>query len=863
MTTASLSSESNKLYRRLPLLILAIGLMAVLSGVLALRYLQTRMIGTAGEGLALAASDIADKLSHELFERYTGLQIFARTAETYMHDRSALTAYLETVRRVYPVYLWLAVADATGTIIASTDPASVGKDRSRQPWFQFASGEAQVYVGEVSSSPDAGKSRVVSIAAPITDRPGRFAGAVVAHVGIAALEDTAVRSLRSFQAMKGYYGRLEYELLTSSGEVFVDSLKRGEESLNLKHLGLPSAELLSAGKPGYVSEMHLRRHVPVLTGYAQTEGYGRFPGLKWGILIRLDERDVLSPIRKVQRVLALVAALVFVPVLGFLLWTSARLRREGAQAQEQHARAQEAEQRIRDIVEHSTNLFYSHTPDHVLTYLSPQARTYLGYDPAEARIRWTEFLTDNPCNQKGVELTQRAIDTGQAQPPYELELKTKDGRVICVEVHEAPVVRDGKTVAVVGSLTDITERKKAEAALQEANARLSALISSSPLAIAVLNPDGRVGLWNPAAEAMFGWTRDEIIGRSLPIVPPGRMEEHLALRSRTLKGEAITGIELVRQKKSGASITISLSTAPLRDSNGTITGILGIMTDVTQAKQLEHHARRLEHMALLGQLMGGIAHEIKNPLFVLTGSMQLLNDRLANKEYADLRGDLDRMDEAAKRMMQSIQRFLTLARPAPPAQEVCAVQAILQQTLDFLRHEFLTNQVSVEANLTPDLPSIESDPRLLQEVFLNLVVNAVQAMREAHGKGKLTASPRPRVPASDHAGHGDTEKGRRSDIDHWIEVRIQDDGPGVAPEHRDKLFEPFFTTKPPGIGTGLGLWTVRSNLTTLGGAVTFETEVGQGTTFIVRLPLVREQTRGWGGHGGAVSENRRRDTAKG
>jgi PAS domain S-box-containing protein len=848
MTTASLSSESNKLYRRLPLLILAIGLVAVLSGVLALRYLQTRMIGTAGEGLALAASNIADKLDHEFHERRVDLQIFASTAATHLHDRPALTAYLETVQRVYPLYLSLAVTDSTGTIIASTDPASVGRDRSRQPWFQFASGEAQVYVGEVSSASDSTNARFVPVAAPITDRRGRFSGTVIAHAGIAALEDTAVRTLRSFQAMKGYYGRLEYQLLTDSGEVFVDSLKPAEEPLNLKLLGLPSAQLLSSGTPGYVTETHLRRHVLVLTGYAQTEGGERLAGLKWGVLVRLDQRDVLSPIRKVQKVLAFVGALAFFPLIALLLWSSRRLRREWVQAQEQHARAEEAEQRIRDIVEHSTNLFYSHTRNHVLTYLSPQAGAYLGYDPEDDPIRWMEFLTDNPINQKGIELTQRAIDTGRAQPPYELELKTKDGRVIWVEVHEAPVVRNGRTEAIVGSLTDITERKKAEAALQEANERLSALINSSPLGIAVLNPDGRVGLWNPAAEAMFGWTRDEIIGRPLPIVPPGRMEEHLALRSRTLKGEAITGIELIRQKKSGASITISLSTAPLRDSNGTIAGILGIMTDVTQAKQLEHHARRLEHMALLGQLMGGVAHEIKNPLFVLTGSMQLLNDRLANKEYGNLQGDLMRMDEAAKRMMQSIQRFLTLARPAPPAQEVCAVQAILQQTLDFLRHEFLTNQVSVEADLSADLPSIESDPRLLQEVFLDLIVNAVQAMREAHGKGKLTVSAKLAPPPSPSPSPIATEeamgtRGEGKGGGDWIEIRIQDDGPGIAPEHRDKLFEPFFTTKPPGIGTGLGLWTVRSNLSTLGGAVTFETEVGQGTTFIVRLPLAREATR--------------------
>jgi len=123
----------------------------------------------------------------------------------------------------------------------------------------------------------------------------------------------------------------------------------------------------------------------------------------------------------------------------------------------------EREQRLRDIVEHSTNLFYSHTADHVLTYVSPQARQFFDCEPEEAMVRWTEFLTDNPANRRGIELTQRAIDSGDPQPPYELELVSKQGRTLWVEVREAPIVQNGKTVAIVGALIDITERKRWEA----------------------------------------------------------------------------------------------------------------------------------------------------------------------------------------------------------------------------------------------------------------------------------------------------------------------------------------------------------------------------------------------------------------
>jgi PAS domain S-box-containing protein len=130
-------------------------------------------------------------------------------------------------------------------------------------------------------------------------------------------------------------------------------------------------------------------------------------------------------------------------------------------------RLQQAEQKLRDIVEHSTNLFYSHTPDHKLTYVSPQSIHFLGCSPEEAKISWTHFVTDNPVNKIGFEHTQRAIKTGIAQPPFELELKRKDGQIIWAEVNEAPIVKDGETILIAGSLTDITDRKRAQTAIGE------------------------------------------------------------------------------------------------------------------------------------------------------------------------------------------------------------------------------------------------------------------------------------------------------------------------------------------------------------------------------------------------------------
>lgn len=136
----------------------------------------------------------------------------------------------------------------------------------------------------------------------------------------------------------------------------------------------------------------------------------------------------------------------------------------------------ESEKERRRIIENSTNLFYAHAPDHVFTYLSPQIGALLGYTQEEALVRWTELATDNPVNEKGLEITQRAIDTGKAQPPYELELKHKYGKSVWVEVREGPVIEDGKTVGIVGALTDISGRKIAEEALASALEEKGALL---------------------------------------------------------------------------------------------------------------------------------------------------------------------------------------------------------------------------------------------------------------------------------------------------------------------------------------------------------------------------------------------------
>lgn len=428
----------------------------------------------------------------------------------------------------------------------------------------------------------------------------------------------------------------------------------------------------------------------------------------------------------------------------------------------------------------------------------------------------------------------RLVETGESAvigQVTEVSCLRRDGTRLCCELSRSSLTHHSGEQRFVAILRDITTRKRAEEAIRSANEQLTALVQSSPVAITVLGVDGLVELWNPAAERLLGWTEAEVLGRPLPTIPPEKRDEHEAIRRQVLAGQAIVNQELRRQRKNGESVLLSLSVTPLRDRLGVVTGMLGMMADITERKLLEVQAQRMDRLATLGQLLSGIAHELKNPLFIVTGRLQLLKEKLRGQTAPEIESDVVLIAEAAGRMTKVVERFLQLARPVTPTQTLVSMEQVVQQTLDFLANELMKHQITVVRDFAPNLPQIRTDPHQIQGVLLNLILNAIQAMGEAHGRGTLTVTTTlmPSGSASD--------SGEFDGSGPWVEVRVRDDGPGILPEHRAKIFEPFFTTKVPGKGTGLGLWIVRSTVVTLRGTVHCDSEAGQGATFTVRLPV--------------------------
>ncbi|MGA9388760.1 MAG: PAS domain S-box protein, partial [Candidatus Bathyarchaeia archaeon] len=244
----------------------------------------------------------------------------------------------------------------------------------------------------------------------------------------------------------------------------------------------------------------------------------------------------------------------------------------------------ESEERLKAIVENTSNVYYSHGPDHVLTYVSPQVREVFGYEPEEVLTNWQNLLTDNPVNLKGIELTQRAIDTGQRQPPYLLELVGRDGRKAWVEVHESPVVRNGKTVAMVGSITDITERRKAEEALRESEEKYKDLFENAMDTILTLDLKGNVTSVNKAI-LRYGYKKEDVIGKSIrSFIPWNLWRKARDDLSQATKGKPTRNETKIRVPDGKA--VVEYRSNPIV-KNGKITGVQVILRDIADRKLVE------------------------------------------------------------------------------------------------------------------------------------------------------------------------------------------------------------------------------------------------------------------------------------
>ncbi|MEU4691434.1 PAS domain S-box protein [Actinoplanes sp. NPDC023714] len=376
---------------------------------------------------------------------------------------------------------------------------------------------------------------------------------------------------------------------------------------------------------------------------------------------------------------------------------------------------------------------------------------------------------------------------------------------------------------------------EADAREQQARAMLEAVVEHTDDAIIGVSLGGAVNAWNPGAERLFGWAADEIIGRPITVLAdPEGLDQQMDIAQRLARGERGIHYESRRYAKDGTPVEASFSVAPVRDAAGEISGAAIVVRDVTAAKAaaeqqraVEERTHQAQRMEALGKLAGGVAHDFNNILAIIVNYTDFATEQAAGNDA--LRGDLEHVRNAADRAINLTRQLLTFTRgDTIQPQDVdlnaalAEVQAMLGRTIG--EHINLITVPSAEPI------TVHADPGQLQQVLLNLAINARDAMPDG-GTLVLEANA-----AALDGEELDMQPPLAAGT--YARMLVSDTGEGMSAETAARIFEPFYTTKPRGKGTGLGLSTVYGIVTEAGGSLNVYSELGVGTTFRIYLPIV-------------------------
>ncbi len=408
----------------------------------------------------------------------------------------------------------------------------------------------------------------------------------------------------------------------------------------------------------------------------------------------------------------------------------------------------------------------------------------------------------------------------------EVLFKKKNGEKITVLLTGHPIKNEkGEVVGYQGINLDISERKRIENELREANEFFMNLIESSVDGIIAADMKGNIFIFNKGAEALTGYTAEEVIGKlHITKIYPEGVAKEVMRRLRTSEYGGIgkllpTQFNVVNKDRE--EIPIQLSAALIYNGAGSEIASVGIFTDLrprlTMEKKLQETHLQLvssEKMASLGKLAAGIAHEINNPLGgILIYSSLMMEDIL---EDDSKRQDLARIVQEAGRCKDIVKSLLEFARQTEPKKEPTDINRAITDGLFFLVNQALFHNIRIVKELDPFLPFIRGNVGQLKQVFMNIIVNAAEAM---HGSGTLTITT------------------SQSPDRKTVLIEFTDTGEGIPEDNLTRIFDPFFTTKDVGKGTGLGLATSYGIIEDHGGKISVKSKVGEGTTFTIELPI--------------------------
>ncbi len=477
----------------------------------------------------------------------------------------------------------------------------------------------------------------------------------------------------------------------------------------------------------------------------------------------------------------------------------------------------EAERRYRELYDSIQEGLFFATPDGRFLDVNDAMVRMLGYASREELLRDDvgSYLYPEPSARGRLLAAMRK--TGVLRNHVE-SLRRKDGTILHT-LQNITAVRDaqGKIKQFRGLMLDVTEQRTFQAQLQRERDFNQKILNATQSMILVLDTAGLISYANRRCYEI-GYKQEQMIGRRLvDLVDAAERKEFEAALDTTAHGQQVENLELRARRSDGTAGHFSISLSPMRDEQNTVNSVVVVMTDITDAALLQAKLAHSERMATLGRLVSGVAHEVNNPLAAILGFTDLLLENPAVP--ANAREDLQIILQETQRTKDIVQDLLSFARQRAVKRELVNIVAILKQTTKLRSYDLQSHGVEVMEEYDENLPAVMGDAQQLQQVFLNILNNAYDAIEESSRTGKIFLK-------TTAAGGS-------------VEISLTDNGTGIVDVER--IFDPFYTTKQTGKGTGLGLSICYGIVRAHGGEIQcWNNADGVGSTFSIRIPVAAD-----------------------
>ncbi len=479
----------------------------------------------------------------------------------------------------------------------------------------------------------------------------------------------------------------------------------------------------------------------------------------------------------------------------------------GRDVTEQH----EKELRFTELFETLQEGAYFSTPEGRLLDANPALVSILGY-ATKAEILALDPLQLNFDPAESPVLGRAADDRGGVRA-REISLRKKDGSAaVFMESSRAVWDEAGKLIRYQGTLVDVTERRKLERQVAQQEEFRRRLLESFPDLILVVDMEERYTFASSRVEDVLGCTSEGLLGKKISETQ-GSSPELVALYRDVVAGKVFESAEYGARRGDGSGQTMRASASQFFDADNKLAGVIISVRDITREKKFEQQVVQSERLAAMGAMIGGVAHELNNPLTSILGVSDLLQD---SQTTDSARKQVAILQQQARRAAEIVHNLTYFATPPTPGKTRVNLGDIVERTLNLHSYSLRKNNITVDFIREPGLPYVQGDPHQLMQIFLNLILNAEQAIREAREKGTLRI--------------------RLGTAGQSVWASFLDDGPGIPAAILASIFDPFYTTKRPGRGTGLGLSICKSVMKEHNGTVEAANVPGGGAVFTVTLP---------------------------